>query len=67
MSLSELSSWNKIRNYALSNKSKKLLDYFSNDKDRFNNFSIECDDLIFDYSKNFIDNELMQLLKKFFE
>ncbi len=61
MSLSELSSWNKIRNYALSNKSKKLLDYFSNDKDRFNNFSIECDDLIFDYSKNFIDNELMQL------
>src|ERR1700712_5079220 len=42
--------------------SKNLKDLFKADKDRFNKFSIQFNDILVDYSKNRIDDETVALL-----
>ncbi len=41
---------------------RKMKDMFAADKDRFNKFSLCLNDLVFDYSKNIINDKTLQLL-----
>lgn len=41
---------------------RKMKDMFAADEDRFNKFSLCLDNLVFDYSKNVINDKTMQLL-----
>lgn len=40
----------------------RLTDLFDNQNDRFHNFSLYCHDLFIDYSKNFLDERVLQTL-----
>ena len=42
--------------------SKNLKDFFNADSQRFNNFSLQFNDILVDYSKNRIDEETVALL-----
>lgn len=46
-------------------KNTQLKNLFSQDKHRFENFSIQFNDILFDYSKNFVNDETMELLIEF--
>ncbi len=57
----DLESWKKLQNYH-QNNGFNLKQLFAADKERFEKFSIENDGLLFDYSKNLIDDNAKQLL-----
>lgn len=57
----DLESWKKLQNYQQSNQFN-LKQLFAADKERFEKFSIENDGLLFDYSKNLIDDDAKKLL-----
>lgn len=58
----ETQSWKKLEQHFKTLQNKKLKDFFNEDPERFNKFSIEFGDLFFDYSKNRIDQQTMNLL-----
>ena len=60
-SLNKLSSWKEIGNHSNKITEKSLNDIFMEDKDRFNKFSIQENDLLLDFSKNHIDYKMMKL------
>jgi glucose-6-phosphate isomerase len=47
----------KLKHQARKLSRKKMKDMFLREKDRFDNFSIKIDNLLFDYSKNLIDEK----------
>ncbi len=55
-------SYSKLANKYKELKDKHLRTYFEEDASRFDTFSIEWKDFLFDYSKNRIDEETMKLL-----
>lgn len=60
-------TWQDLAKHQQQLANVKLSDLFNADKDRFNNFSLQLDDLLFDYSKQHITAETMQLLCKLAE
>ena len=66
--LKESEAWKKLNNYFEENKNKiNILDLFNKDANRFNKFSINLvtpldGPLLVDYSKNRVNDEVMQLL-----
>ncbi|MGB0938548.1 MAG: glucose-6-phosphate isomerase [Colwellia sp.] len=58
----ELESWKKLQQLATNMKKQHMNDLFFQDSDRFNKFSIEMPNMLLDYSKNLIDDEVMQAL-----
>ena len=62
----KLKSWKSLNNYLKNNSTKTLNDFFIGDKNRFKNFSIESDGLLFDYSKNHIDSVILDYFKEMF-
>lgn len=58
------SIWKDLAAHAASFKSIHLKDFFQQPK-RFENFSIQWNDLLFDYSKNFLTEETLSLLFQF--
>ena len=60
-SLNKLSSWKEIGNHSNKISKKSLNEIFMEDKDRFNKFSIQENDLLLDFSKNHIDDKIMKL------
>ena len=60
-SLNKLSSWKEIGNHSNKITEKSLNEIFMEDKDRFNKFSILENDLLLDFSKNHIDDKMMEL------
>jgi len=66
--LKETGAWKKLNNYFEENKNKiNILDLFNKDANRFNKFSINLvtpldGPLLVDYSKNRVNDEVMQLL-----
>jgi len=60
-SLNKLSSWKEIGNHSNKITEKSLNEIFMEDKDRFNKFSIQENDLLLDFSKNHIDYKMMKL------
>ncbi len=63
-SLSNLSSWKDISNHSKNISEQSLNDMFKINKDRFNKFSIQINDLLLDYSKNHIDDKMMKLFSQ---
>jgi len=55
----ELSSWQFLKDHAVSMKSQHLNDLFASDSKRFDKFSIKLPNLLFDYSKNLVTDETM--------
>ena len=63
-SLNKLSSWKEIGNHSNKISEKSLNEIFIDDKDRFNKFSIQENDLLLDFSKNHIDDKMMKLFSQ---
>ncbi|SZD71211.1 Glucose-6-phosphate isomerase [Candidatus Ornithobacterium hominis] len=55
-------AWNKLENHFQSIKNKHLRDWFNEDKNRFDKFHIQLNEILFDYSKNRLDEKTLQLL-----
>ena len=56
-SLNKLSSWIDIGNHSKKISDKSLNEMFKEDKDRFNKFSVQRENLLLDFSKNHIDDK----------
>jgi glucose-6-phosphate isomerase len=57
-------AWNQLRQHYEEIKSVHLRGLFQNDPDRFKKFSLQQGDILFDYSKNRITEQTLQLLLK---
>ena len=55
-------AWNQLNAHALEMQDTHMRKLFTNDPDRFNKYSIRMDDILFDYSKNIINDETLSLL-----
>lgn len=55
-------AWKKLEVHAEMMKKKSMKDFFKTDTDRFKKFSMCLDETVFDYSKNIISEETIQLL-----
>lgn len=58
----ETQSWHLLKEHYDQIKDKHLRQWFNEDPQRFEKFSIQFDDLLFDYSKNRIDEKALKLL-----
>ncbi len=52
-------AWQLLETHSETAKSLHLKDLFANDPDRFNKFSLQFEDILFDYSKNLVTDEVM--------
>lgn len=59
-------AWKKLEVKALEMQKKHLKELFAEDDGRFNAYTRQHRDLLFDFSKNLIDAETLQLLKSLF-
>lgn len=62
MKLTETTAWIKLKEQSQSAKNIHMRDLFDKDPERFKRFSIELDELLLDYSKNRIDDTILQQL-----
>ncbi|MDR2123172.1 MAG: glucose-6-phosphate isomerase [Flavobacteriaceae bacterium] len=58
----ETKAWKLLREHYEQIKDKHLRDWFEQDPKRFEKYSIEFDDILFDYSKNRIEDKTIELL-----
>ena len=57
-------AWKELSAHAADMKKLHMKELFANDKNRFEQFNIVAGDIVFDYSKNIIENKTMQLLQQ---
>ncbi|RLD22165.1 MAG: glucose-6-phosphate isomerase [Bacteroidetes bacterium] len=62
--LTTLSTWKELQKHFLAVGETSILSYFNNDPQRFNKFSIEWQEFLFDFSKNNLSEETLKLLIK---
>ncbi len=55
-------SWQALQQHKLLFENVQMKDLFFNDPERFNRFSIQMEDLLFDYSKNIITENTVEIL-----
>lgn len=55
-------SWKKLSSHFSSQKDVKMKDQFASDPERFEKFNLKFENILFDYSKNRISEETIQLL-----
>jgi glucose-6-phosphate isomerase len=55
-------SWQQLQEHSTEIKDVHMRNLFHDDPERFNRFSLQLDDILFDYSKNIITENTMQLL-----
>jgi glucose-6-phosphate isomerase len=55
-------AWQELLQHATNMKAMHMRELFRNDPERFSAYSLTLDDMIFDYSKNIITEETIQLL-----
>ena len=60
--LTQSSAWKALAAHHAAIKDTQMKDLFAQDAERFNKFSMEFEDTLFDYSKNRITDETMDLL-----
>lgn len=60
--INQCKEWNELINHFHEIKTKHLKEFFNEDKNRFNKYSILFNDILFDYSKNLINEKTIQLL-----
>lgn len=66
-SLTQLPAYKTLTSHSLEIKSQNMRDMFAQDKNRFSNFSVQLDGLLFDYSKNRINDETLKNLTALFD
>ena len=66
-SLNKLSSWIDIGNHSKKISGKSLNEMFKEDKDRFNKFSVQRENLLLDFSKNHIDDKMMKFFSQLYD
>ena len=54
--------WEKLSNAYQNKKNTKIAQLFKSDSNRFQNYSIQTNHILFDYSKNMIDDEILSNL-----
>lgn len=62
MSLTQLPAWQKLKEHQGEMQNVHMRDMFERDPQRFDKFSLTLGDLLFDYSKNRINDETIKLL-----
>ncbi len=62
--LPQTSVWRALKRHYKTIKDSQMKDMFANDPERFNKFSIKFENMLFDYSKNRINEDTMKLLVK---
>jgi glucose-6-phosphate isomerase len=62
MKLTKKKSWQALQQHHQQVKNLQMRDLFHQDNQRFKKYSLQCDDLLLDYSKNRITEETMPLL-----
>lgn len=55
-------AWNRLEEYHFSFEDTHLKALFTADPDRFQKYSLEFEDILVDYSKNLVDDEILQSL-----
>lgn len=65
--LAESAAWKALEAHYASMKDVQMKELFAADPERFNKFSMEFEDILFDFSKNRISEETMDLLHKLAE
>ncbi|HMG67568.1 MAG TPA: glucose-6-phosphate isomerase [Chitinophagaceae bacterium] len=58
----ETSAWQELKSHHTEMKNASIKKMFHEDAERFSKFSLRMDDIIFDYSKNIINEKTIQLL-----
>lgn len=66
MQISQQDSWKNLENHKLKMQKKSIFDLFE-DKNRFNKLSFELNNILFDFSKQLIDKETINLFSKLLE
>ncbi|MGR9116894.1 MAG: glucose-6-phosphate isomerase [Gammaproteobacteria bacterium] len=61
-SLTQSSAWKALQDHHASFRHFRLVDAFTTNPDRFDQFSLQFSDILFDYSKNLITDETLPLL-----
>ncbi len=61
-SLTQLPAWEKLEQHFDEIESQHMRDMFADDPERFGKFSVQLDDIIYDYSKNRINDTTIELL-----
>ena len=67
MNPKETKSWNELESLYNENKGIHLTERFKKDENRFSEFSIETNELLFDFSKNHINSKIYKSLLNFAE
>lgn len=60
--LTEAKAWQQLTEYSTIFSKQKITDLFSQDKDRFNKFSLTLNGLVIDFSKSLVDDRVVSLL-----
>ena len=58
----QLTAWKALENHATDMRRKSMRDLFTQDAERANAFSIRWEDILVDFSKNWIETETLKLL-----
>ena len=58
------SSWKKLQAHFQNEKNNRIQDHFQNDPNRFEQFSIQWEDFLVDFSKNRLSKETLNLLEE---
>ena len=59
----KLKSWKKISKYFNLIKDKNVIDFFKENKDRLKKMSLRWEDFYFDFSKNRLDEKVLEIMK----
>ena len=62
MKLTKKTSWKTLQQHHKQVKNLHMRDLFDQDTERFKKFSLNCGDLLLDYSKNRITEETMRVV-----
>ena len=65
MNSEQTNSWKELQKLYKQQENKHLIDRFTDDDSRFEHYSIETNELLFDYSKHHIDREILNCLVDF--
>jgi glucose-6-phosphate isomerase len=60
----DTNAWHKLQAHHDSIKERQLKEFFKEDPDRFQKYFLELGDILFDYSKNLVSGETLQLLQQ---
>ena len=55
-------AWNRLEEYHFDFEDTHLKELFAADPERFKKFSLQFEDVLVDFSKNLVDEEIMQSL-----